>query len=130
MRGDGYLPQPMITAAVTSPRSSPPALGARAPHPVPTGTVACPVAITRTAALGRRIAHLTGATLENLEAFAVLRAAALAGVEATAAVLGVANRVGPRAHPEWLANHLAASRAACQIVKGILDPVTLHRKIA
>jgi hypothetical protein len=78
------------------------------------------VAITRTATLGRRIAQATGAALENLEAFAVVRAAAMAGIEATAAVLGVANRVGPRAHPEWRVNHLAASRAACQIVKGIL----------
>jgi purine-nucleoside phosphorylase len=121
VRGDGYLPKPMVMEAVTSaPLAA--ALATAAPHPVPTGTVACPVAITRSAALGRRIAQLTGATLENLEAFAVLRAATLTGIEATAAVLGVANRVGPRAHPEWLANHLAASRAACQIVKGILDP--------
>jgi len=120
VRGDGYLPQPMITEVVASaPLAA--ALGAAAPHPIPTGTVACPVAITRSAALGRLIAQATGATLENLEAFAVLRAAAVAGVEATAAVLGVANRVGPRAHPEWQASHLAASRTACRIVWGLLS---------
>ena len=119
VRRDGYLPQPMVTEAMTSPVLGA-ALGATAPHSVPTGTVACPVAITRTATLGRLIAQATGATLENLEAFAVIRAANRAGIEATAAVLGVANRVGPRAHPEWKANHLAASRTACKIVWGML----------
>jgi nucleoside phosphorylase len=121
VRGDGYLPRPMVTETVTSPVLAT-ALGAAAPHPVPTGTVACPVAITRTATLGRLIAEATGAALENLEAFAVIRAATMAGIEATAAVLGVANRVGPRAHTEWKANHLAASRTACKIVWGMLAP--------
>jgi len=119
VRGDGYLPAPMVTEAVTS-QILAAALGAVAPHPVPSGTVACPVAITRTATLARQIAAATGATLENLEAFAVIRAATMAGIEATAAVLGVANRVGPRAHPEWRVNHLAASRTACNIVWGML----------
>ena len=119
VRGDGYLPPPMVTEAVTSPVLAA-ALGATAPHSVPTGTVACPLAITRTATLGRLIAQATGATLENLEAFSVIRAANMAGIEATAAVLGVANRVGPRAHREWKANHLAASRTACKIVWGML----------
>jgi purine-nucleoside phosphorylase len=119
VRRDGYLPAPMVTEAMTSPILAA-ALGAVAPDLVPSGTVACPLAITRTAMLGRLIAQATGATLENLEAFAVIRAATMAGIEATAAVLGVANRVGPRAHPEWQANHLAASRAACKIVWGML----------
>jgi nucleoside phosphorylase len=119
VRRDGYLPPPMVTETVTSPVLAA-ALGAITPGPVPTGTVACPLAITRTATLGRLIAQATGATLENLEAFAVIRAATMAGIEATAAVLGVANRVGPRAHPEWQANHLAASHAACKIVWGML----------
>ena len=115
VRRDGYLPPPMVTEAVTSPVLAA-ALGATTPQPVPTGTVACPVAITRTA------------TLENLEAFAVIRAATMAGIEATAAVLGVANRVGPRAYPEWKANHLAASRTACKIVWGMLAASRLpHR---
>ena len=81
----------------------------------PWPTVACPLAITRSAALARRIATATGALLENLEAFAVARAAAAAGVE-FAAVLGVANRVGPVAHDEWRAHHRRASRAACTLV--------------
>ena len=119
VRRDGYLPPPMVTEAATSPVLSA-ALGATTAQPVPTGLVACPLAITRTATLGRLIAQATGATLENLEAFAVIRAASKAGIEATAAVLGVANRVGPRAHLEWKANHLAASRTACKIVWGML----------
>ena len=76
----------------------------------------CPIAVTRSATLGRHLAHATGAALENLEAFAVARAAAAAGVDAIGAVLGIANRVGPRGHHEWRANHDAASRAACRLV--------------
>ena len=82
--------------------------------------VACPLAITRSAALGRRIAEATGAALENLEAFAVGRAAAAAGVP-FAAVLGVANRVGPQGHEEWQRHHRAASRAACQLIAQFLS---------
>jgi nucleoside phosphorylase len=112
LRGDGYLPELLVTQVAAS---ALPGTG------VASGaTVACPVAITRTATLGRQIAQATGAAVENLEAFAVLRAAARAGIKLTAVVLGVANRVGPRAHSEWKANHLAASRAACQIVIGIV----------
>ncbi|HSZ80968.1 MAG TPA: hypothetical protein VLA14_01740, partial [Polyangia bacterium] len=88
---------------------------ARTPDaPAATAIVACPLAITQATALARRIAT-TGAALENLEAFAVARAAAAARVP-FAAVLGVSNVVGPRAHAEWRANHLAASRAACHVV--------------
>jgi futalosine hydrolase len=82
--------------------------------------VACPIAITRSATLGRHLAHATGAALENLEAFAVARAAGAAGVEAVAVVLGIANRVGPRGHQEWRAHHVAASRAACRVVWSFL----------
>jgi hypothetical protein len=78
--------------------------------------VACPIAVTRSATLGRHLAHATGAALENLEAFAVARAAAAAGVDDMTAVLGIANRVGPRGHQEWRAHHAAASRAACRLV--------------
>ena len=61
-----------------------------------------------------------GAALENLEAFSVARAAAAAGVDAVAAVLGIANRVGPRGHQEWRAHHAAASRAACRLVWSLI----------
>jgi len=46
----------------------------------------------------------------------VARAAAAAGIDEVAAVLGIANRVGPRGHQEWRAHHVAASRAACRLI--------------
>jgi nucleoside phosphorylase len=115
LRGDGYLPEPVVTRAPTSAAlATALAEAARSKKPVPQLGVACPIAITRSATLGRQIAHATGAALENLEAFAVARAAA--GVEAFAAVLGIANRVGPRGHQEWRAHHAAASHAACRLI--------------
>jgi nucleoside phosphorylase len=107
LRGEAYHPAPLVAAAATTPALRTRLAGAVA-------TVACPLAITQSAALAKRIAA-TGAALENLEAFAVARAAAAAGLP-FAAVLGVSNVVGPRAHAEWRANHLAASRAACHVV--------------
>jgi purine-nucleoside phosphorylase len=121
LRGDAYAPAPLVAAAETTPalRAQLERAAAEAP---PAVTVACPLAITHTAALARRIAA-TGAALENLEAFGVARAAASARVP-FAAVLGVSNVVGPRAHAEWRANHLAASRAACHVVWSFLRPPT------
>ena len=117
LKGEAYLPGPMVVQLSTS-RSLQTALGGgRADQP---RDVACPLAITRSAALGRRIAEATGATLENLEAFAVARAAAAAGIP-FAAVLGVANRVGPTGHEEWQRHHRAASRAACELIARFLD---------
>jgi nucleoside phosphorylase len=117
LKGEAYLPGPMIVQVPTS-RSLQTALGSG--QAAPPGDVACPLAITRSATLGRRIADATGATLENLEAFAVARASAAAGV-AFAAVLGVANRVGPTGHEEWQRHHRAASRAACELIARFLD---------
>jgi futalosine hydrolase len=121
LKGEAYLPGPMVVQVPTS-RSLQSALaGGRAvDHRDLSRDVACPLAITRSAALGRRIAEATGATLENLEAFAVARAAAAAGVP-FAAVLGVANRVGPTGHDEWQRHHRAASRAACELIARFLD---------
>jgi nucleoside phosphorylase len=117
LRGDAYHPAPLVATATTdAPLRA--ALARGDGDGVPTATVACPLAITQTAALARRIAA-TGAALETLEAFAVARAAAAAGLP-FAAVLGVSNFVGPRAHAEWRANHLAASRAACHVVWSLL----------
>jgi futalosine hydrolase len=121
-RGDGYLPEPLATSAPTSARlGTAVAASARGRQSVPMLAVACPIAVTRSATLGRHLAHATGAALENLEAFAVARAAAAAGVDAVTAVLGISNRVGPRGHQEWRAHHLAASRAACRLVWSFLD---------
>ena len=117
LKGEAYLPGPMVVQVPTS-RSLQTALASgRAEQP---RDVACPLAITRSAALGRRISEATGATLENLEAFAVARAAAAASVP-FAAVLGVANRVGPTGHDEWQRHHRAASRAACELIARFLD---------
>jgi purine-nucleoside phosphorylase len=123
----GYLPGPLAARAAAEPAL---ARALRGPAPrAPLAAVACPLAITRSAALARRIAGATGAALENLEAFAVARAAAAAGVS-FAAVLGVSNRVGPRAHAEWRAHHEEASEAACRAVAAFLvrGPSRLGRR--
>ncbi len=114
LRGDGYLPAPMVqrTPAAAALLAE---LRRAAPEAASSSAVATPLAITRTAAMARRIARSTGAVVENLEAFAVARAADRAEVP-MAAVLGVANRVGPRAHAEWRRHHQAASKAACDVV--------------
>ena len=114
LRGDGYLPAPLVQRAAAAPALLA-ALWAAAPPSGWRGAAATPLAITRTQALGRRIARASGAAVENLEAFAVARAAARAGVP-MAAALGIANSVGPEAHAEWRRHHTAASRAACAVV--------------
>jgi purine-nucleoside phosphorylase len=81
--------------------------------------VACPLAITTSPALARKIAGRTGADLENLEAFAVARVADAAGVP-FACVLGISNRVGPKAHLEWRANAPRAAAAACRAALAIV----------
>jgi nucleoside phosphorylase len=114
LRGDGYLPAPMVQrVSVTAELRAD--LRRSAADATARGAAATPLAITRTLALARRIARITGAIAENLESFAVARAAARAEVP-VAAVLGIANRVGPRAHIEWRRNHEAASKAACEVV--------------
>ncbi|HVR64230.1 MAG TPA: phosphorylase [Polyangia bacterium] len=111
VRGDGYLPAPVATELHADA-----ALARGLALLAPGGaTAACPLAITRGAALARRIAAANGAAVENLELFAVGRAAAAAGVP-FAAVVGVANRVGPRAHAEWKRHHESASAAACAVI--------------
>jgi nucleoside phosphorylase len=113
-RGDGYLPAPMrivATAHVALREALRRAAGAGAA----VVDVATPLAITRSAALARRLARATGATVENLEAFAVARAAE--GVRVPfAAVLGIANHVGPKAHAEWLAHQAHATNETCHVL--------------
>jgi purine-nucleoside phosphorylase len=62
------------------------------------------------------VTALTGAAggpwaVEHLEAAAVALACAAVGVP-FACALGIANRVGPDAHAEWLANRAAAEAGA------------------
>ena len=73
--------------------------------------VACPLAITsRSTALGHGAATCD---VENLEAFAVARAAATAGLP-FAAILGISTPVGPSAHATWKRNAARAAAAACR----------------
>jgi len=86
----------------------------RATH-LPSADVACPLAITSSARAATAAARLSDCALENLEAFAVARAAALASVP-FAAILGIANHVGPSGHREWKQNASQAAAVACDAV--------------
>jgi nucleoside phosphorylase len=86
--------------------------------------VACPMGITATTKAATAAAELSCCALENLEAFAVARAAAVAKVP-FAAILGIANHVGPRGHRQWEKHAKAAAQCACQAVLAALeDPAT------
>jgi purine-nucleoside phosphorylase len=76
--------------------------------PFPALSVAVPPGITRTL---EGVEHLaTFAAAEHLELTGVFAACHEAGIPCGAA-LAVANRVGPEAHGQWLANHERVSRA-------------------
>jgi nucleoside phosphorylase len=115
-RGLAYFPAPMPVALE---KVSALARKIAAASDAPLADVACPVAITRSLAAARTLARASGATLENLEAFAVARAAAAQKVP-FAAVLGVANQVGPRAHMQWRAHAAEAAAAACACVQSFV----------
>lgn len=117
-RGDGYLPKPMVAEAGADPRLRR-ALRRAAGASAWLVDVATPLAITRTTGLARRILRETGAAVENLEAFAVARAAAAARIP-FGAVLGISNRVGPRAHAEWRQHQERATAAASAVIDAYL----------
>ncbi len=81
--------------------------------PLPTHDVAVPPAITLTWEGARALARV--APVEHLELTGVLAACAAAGIPA-AAVLGVANRVGPDAHAEWKREN---ARVSARVVEAI-----------
>jgi nucleoside phosphorylase len=87
------------------------------PLALPLHDVVAPPAITRTADGARRLAGVGAA--EHLEVAGVFAACRAAGVPA-AAVLGVANRVGPDANAEWRANHARVSRALVEALRAVL----------
>jgi futalosine hydrolase len=88
--------------------------------------VACPLAITsRPAAVGRRARAQLG-DVENLEAFAVARAAVTAGLP-FAAILGISNAVGPSAHAAWRRNATRAAAAACRAALEVIERSTVRR---
>ncbi len=86
---------------------------------LPAHDVAVPPAITRTAEGAARLASVAPA--EHLELAGVFAACRDAGIP-VAAVLAVANRVGPAAHEEWSANHERASRALVAALRPLLSP--------
>ena len=71
-------------------------------------------AVTTDLTLVERLAD--GWTVEHMEAFGVALACKQAGVP-FAAVLGIANRVGPDAHAEWLTHREAAQDSARDAVR-------------
>lgn len=124
VEGDGYLPAVLPVAAESTPAlvRALTATGKQRTRSAPsliTGDVATPVAITKSPRLAARLLRASGAATENLEAFSVARAAAVAGVP-FAAVLGIANRVGPAAHAEWRRHGDRAAAAACTVVANAL----------
>ena len=75
-------------------------------------------AITTDVTLAERLSD--GWDVEHMEAFGVAQACHDAGVPMVA-VLGIANRVGPSAHAEWLTNRGAAQVAARDAARPLLD---------
>ena len=85
----------------------------------PAVSVASPVGVTSSDVEAARLAH-GGAEAEQLECFAVLAAAARAGVPATA-ILAISNRVGSSGAAEWRQHREAAEQAALQAVARLLQ---------
>jgi hypothetical protein len=82
--------------------------------------VACPLAITlRPAPVGGG-GRAPACDVENLEAFAVARAAAAADLP-FAAILGISNTVGPSAHAAWKRNATRAAAAACRAALEVIE---------
>jgi nucleoside phosphorylase len=82
--------------------------------------VACPLAITSRPVPVGRGARSSACDVENLEAFAVGRAAAIAGLP-FAAILGISNAVGPSAHAAWKRNATRAAAAACRAAFDVIE---------
>ncbi len=74
-------------------------------------------AITSSSAAAELLGHTW--QVEHMEAWAVARAASEVGIP-FAAILGIANEVGPHAHAQWLANRAAAEASAREVVATLL----------
>ena len=79
------------------------------------------IAITTDAALAEK--HAAEWEVEHMEAYAVAWACAQAKIPFLA-VLGIANRVGPGAHDEWVRNRAAAQLAAQNAVARLIVGAT------
>ena len=75
-------------------------------------------AVTTDPVLAERLSD--GWTVEHLEAFGVAWACQMAGVPFTA-VLGIANKVGPDAHTEWLTHRDDAQKAAQKGIEQLVN---------
>lgn len=84
-----------------------------------TASVATTTAVTVDDSVALEIER-AGFDLENLE-LAGVAAACAATNHPCSSVLGVSNVVGKNGRSEWLANHLAASRAVAKTILGWLD---------
>jgi nucleoside phosphorylase len=104
-----------VPSIVPTERSADPALTARLDaRGIREADVATTLAVTTDAALGARIASAYECDVEHLEAFAVASACAALDVP-FAAVLAVANRVGPTGRQEWLTHRRAAENQAASV---------------
>jgi futalosine hydrolase len=114
--GDAYMPPPLPATQVTTLTLRRIAAAAG----LLMADVACPLAITsRPAAVGRH-ARALACDVENLEAFAVARAAATGGLPFVA-ILGISNAVGPSAHATWKRNATHAAVAACRAALEVIE---------
>jgi nucleoside phosphorylase len=104
LRGDAYVPAPLPLVVKPKNNRTKGGIG-----------VICPLGITRKASLGRKLGHALNAHAENLEAFAVARAAERMHVQ-WEAFLGITNDVGPEANAQWRTNAKSAARAACDVI--------------
>ncbi|MGD0838200.1 MAG: hypothetical protein ABSB49_16305 [Polyangia bacterium] len=112
-----YLPSLVPARARTTPRLTQAISKAAA---LAVASVANPLAITRSPQAAAFAARRSQCALENLETFALARAAKRLGVPC-AVVLGIANTVGPAAHRQWRENAAGAASAACRAVLSFLD---------
>jgi nucleoside phosphorylase len=103
--GLGYVPLPLEPLEATHERLDP---------SLPRGTVRTVMAITSDVRAAAH--HGEAADVEHMETYGAALACAEAGVPFSV-VLAVANRVGPSAHAEWLANRERAEEAARAVAR-------------
>jgi purine-nucleoside phosphorylase len=108
--GRAYFPSPL--PALLQPTAEMLRLADRLEMPL--AKVACPLGISTQAKRSPRIPRDAAPDVENLEAFAVGRAATRLGLPFMA-ILGISNLVGPSAHAQWKKHAGAAAEAACRM---------------
>ena len=119
LRAQGYLPKPMhVLDATDAPLRRELLLSAGGLGCVT--DVATPLGITTAPPLVELVAGKTRADVENLEVFGVARAVSRARLP-FGALLGITNRVGPRAHAEWLEHQEKATASACAVAASWLE---------